>query len=83
MNGNIWGARISKTFFSGDLTGSLNYRLTGYSLTYGSGSLKQSSIILDTGFRIISKLFLNLSYESAFENRNSYSRVLADISIHF
>lgn len=83
LNGNIWGARISKTFFSGNLTGSLNYRLTDYSLTYGSGSLKQSSIILDMGFRILSKLFLNISYESAFENRNSYSRVLADISMHF
>jgi len=84
LDGNIWGGRISKTFFSGNLTGSLNYRHTEYSLAYNGGSLlKQSSIILDAGFRVISKLFLNISCESTFENKISSSRILADFSIHF
>jgi len=83
LDGNIWGVRISKTFFSNNLSASLNYSETDYSFSNSSINLKQRSIILNAGFRFITKLFLNLSYESTFESKNTFNRILTDVSLHF
>jgi len=77
------GMCIPKTFFSNNLSASLNYSETDYSFSNSSINLKQRSIILNAGFRFITKLFLNLSYESTFESKNTFNRILTDVSLHF
>lgn len=83
IDGSLYGVRLSKDLFNGNIYTSISYRHTDYKYLNNPNSLKQSSIGLDLSSRIISNIFLSLGYEGTFEAERTYGRVILDLSTRF
>lgn len=83
IDGSLYGFRLSKDIFNGNIYTSFSYRITDYKYLNNPAALKQSSIGLDLSSRIIDNIFLSLGYEGTFEAERTYGRVLLDLSTRF
>lgn len=83
IDGSLYGVRLSKDIFNGNIYTSLNYRRTDYKYLNNPNSLKQSSVGVDLSSRIIDNIFLSLGYESTFEAERTYGRFILDLSTRF
>lgn len=83
IDGSLYGFRLSKDIFNGNVYTSLSYRITDYKYLNNPAALKQSSVGLDLSSRIIDNIFLSLGYEGTFEAERTYGRVILDLSTRF
>jgi len=82
LEGNIWGARLSKEFLNGYLSTTLGFRRVDYNFISGS-NLLQNIVLLDLSYRINKNLFFSINYEGTFQGATSFSNIYANITKRF
>lgn len=71
--GNIYAARLSRGFFKGRLSTTLQYRRASY--TFGRSEFLQDIFGANLNFRLFKKLSLGLNYEGAFSDSRTNQRL--------
>lgn len=83
LDGKIFGLRIYKDLFDGLFNLGLGYRNLIYEFNSGLADLKQNIFETDLSLRFSDSIYLNLSYEGVFEEKDSYGRVFINLTKRF
>ena len=83
LDGQIYGARLSKDFLSGKLSTTLNYRRVHYEYVSYSNNLDQNIGEIDFSYYFNKKLYLSVNFESTFQGEENYNRIYFNLRRKF
>ena len=83
LNGQIYGARLSKDFLKGKMYSTLNYRMVNFDYVNTSSQLNQHIAEIDFSYQFNKKLYLSVNFESTFQEKNNYNRIYLNIRKKF
>ncbi|MCZ7601310.1 MAG: hypothetical protein M5R37_00450 [Melioribacteraceae bacterium] len=83
LDGKIIGVRIYKDLFDGLLNLGLSYRNLVYNFTSGLSDLKQNIFESNLSVKFSDSIYLNMSYEGAFEETDSFGRIFVNLTKRF
>jgi hypothetical protein len=83
LDGQVYGARLSKDLIAGKLFSMLNYRYVNYTYVNTESTLKQNIAEIDLSYYITKKLFLSLNFESTFQEKENYNRIYFNLRKKF
>ncbi|MCY1721076.1 hypothetical protein OU798_12030 [Prolixibacteraceae bacterium Z1-6] len=75
LDGQVYGARLSKDLFQGKLFTMLNYRMVNFNYVNTSSKLKQHISEIDLSYRFNKKLYVSVNFEATFQEENMYNRL--------
>jgi hypothetical protein len=82
VKGDIWGITFNKDIIDG-ISFSTGYRLTNYKFGNGIENLKQHSVSANFYTALLQPVYLNLTYESIFEDVRTSGRLLMNLTFRF
>lgn len=83
LNGEVYGARLSKNFVRGKLYTVLNYRLVNFNYATNASTLKQHISELDFSYQFNKKIYLSVNLENTFQKDLKYNRVYVNLRKRF
>jgi hypothetical protein len=83
MTGNIYGASLSKDFFSGKIQTGIAYQYVEYNMPESLTKITQNIGELNFSWQIARKMFMSLYYEGTFEKQDKYNRLYLQIRKRF
>jgi hypothetical protein len=83
LNGQVYGARLSKDIIPGKFFSMLNYRFVNYKYTSTSSTLTQNIGELDLSYYFTKKLYVSLNFESTFQEKENYNRIYFNLRKKF
>jgi hypothetical protein len=83
MTGNIYGASLSKDFFSGKVQTGVAYQYVNYNMPESLTKITQNIGELNFSWQIARKMFFSLYYEGTFEKQDKYNRLYLQIRKRF
>jgi hypothetical protein len=83
LNGQVYGARLSKDFFQGKLYSMLNYRWVNFDYINTTSQTKQHISEIDLTYRFNKKLYFSVNFEATFQKEDTYNRVYLNLRRKF
>jgi len=83
LDGQVYGARLSKDLIKGKLFSVFNYRYVNYKYVSTESTLKQNIAEIDFSYYITKKLFVSLNFESTFQEKENYNRIYFNLRKKF
>ncbi|HRX11571.1 MAG TPA: hypothetical protein P5210_07980, partial [Draconibacterium sp.] len=83
LNGQVYGARLSKDILKGKIYGSLNYRWVKFDYASSVSQLKQNIGEIDFSYQFSKKLYLSFNYEATFQKTEHFNRLYLNLRIKF
>ena len=84
LNGQVYGARLSKDILKGKMYGTLNYRWVKFDYVNTTVSqLKQNIGEVDFSYQFNKKLYLSINYEVTFQENEKFNRVYLNLRWKF
>ncbi|MBK6282775.1 MAG: hypothetical protein IPF54_09030 [Draconibacterium sp.] len=83
LNGQVYGARLSKDILNGKIYGSLNYRWVKFDYVSSVSQLKQNIGEIDFSYQFSKKLYLSLNYEATFQKNEHFNRLYLNLRVKF
>ncbi|MBN2616523.1 MAG: hypothetical protein JXR71_12595 [Bacteroidales bacterium] len=83
LNGQIYGLRLSKNFYSGKLYGSLSYRHTGFQYASSPSSFVQHIGELNMSYQVNRKWYFSVNLEATLEKNINYFRSYLNLRRRF
>ena len=83
LDGQIYGARLSKDIIPGKLYGMLNYRHVGFQYASTSTSLKQHIGEIDLSYQLNRKWYFSVNFEATLQESENYNRLYLNLRRKF
>jgi hypothetical protein len=83
LDGQIYGARLSKEMLNGKIYGMLNYRWIKFDYANSDSKLNQNIGGIDFSYRFNKKLYLSVNYEATFQDNENYNRIYLNLRKKF
>jgi hypothetical protein len=83
LDGQVYGARLTKDLAKGKLFAMLNYRMVNFDYVNTSSQLNQHISEIDLAYRFNKKLYLSVNFETTFQEENNYNRVYLNLRRKF
>lgn len=83
LNGQVFGARLSKDILQGKLYTSLNYRWVNFNYINSISNLKQNIGEIDFSYHFNKKLYLSVNFEATFQEKDNFNRVYLNLRRKF
>jgi hypothetical protein len=83
LEGQVYGARLSKDIVPGKIFGTLNYRWVQYNYVSSSSQLKQNIGEIDFSYRFNKKLYLSVDFETTIQENQNFNRVYLNLRWKF
>ncbi len=83
LDGQVYGARLTKDLAKGKLFATLNYRMVNFDYINTSSQLNQHISEIDLAYRFNKKLYLSVNFETTFQEENNYNRVYLNLRRKF
>jgi len=83
LNGEIYGARLSKNFIKGKLYTQLYYRLVNFRYVNSGLKLLQNIGELNLLWQHNKRLYLSVNFEATFQKNENYNRIYLNIRRKF
>ena len=83
LDGEIYGARLTKNFLNGKLNTSGNYRFVNFRYLNTNSDLKQHIGEINLSWQQNKKLYLSVNFETTFQSNDSYTRVYLNVRKKF
>lgn len=83
LDGQVYGARLSKDLVSGKLHTMLHYRWVDFQYVNTLTNLQQHIGELDLSWQFSKKLYLSTNYEATFQEQQLFNRVYLNLRIKF
>ena len=83
LDGQVYGARLSKYFLNGKLYSMLNYRNVSFDYHNTSSSLKQNIGEIDLSYQFNKKLYLSVNFETTLQNKILHNRLYFNLRKRF
>jgi len=82
LDGQVYGARLTKDLVAGKLYGMLNYRWVDFNYTSGS-KLRQNIGEFDLSWQFNTKFYLSVNYEATFQKNENFNRLYLNLRWKF
>lgn len=83
LDGQIYGARLSKDLLKGKLYSQLNYRFVNFNYLNSISKLNQHIGEIDFSYQFNKKLYLSVNFETTFQDQENYNRLYLNIRRKF
>ncbi len=83
LDGQIYGARLSKDFLKDKLYTTLNYRWVKFDYINTVSQLTQHISEIDLAYRLNKKLYMSVNLEATFQKENRYNRIYFNLRRKF
>lgn len=83
LNGQVYGARLSKDILKGKIYGTLNYRWVKFDYVSSFSQLKQNIGEVDFSYQFNKKLYLSVNYEATFQKNENFNRLYLNVRWKF
>uniref|UniRef100_UPI003216CAA0 hypothetical protein n=1 Tax=uncultured Draconibacterium sp. TaxID=1573823 RepID=UPI003216CAA0 len=83
LNGQVFGARLSKDLASNKLFTTLNYRLVNFDYVNTASQINHHIAEIDLSYRFNKKLYIAVNFETTFQEANMYNRVYLNLRKKF
>jgi hypothetical protein len=83
MNGNIYGASLSKDFAGGKIQTGIAYQYVDYKMPESQTNLTQNIGEVNFSWQIAKKMFFSVYYEGTFEKQDKYNRLYIQLRKRF
>ena len=83
LNGQIYGARLSKDIIPGKFYGTLNYRHVDFKYASTSTSLKQHIGEIDLSYQLNKKWYFSVNFEATLQESENYNRLYLNLRRKF
>lgn len=83
LDGQVYGARLSKDLAKGKLFAMFNYRMVNFDYINTSTHLNQHIGEIDLAYRVNKKLYFSVNFETTFQEDNTYNRVYLNLRRKF
>lgn len=83
LNGQVYGARLSKDILKGKIYGTLNYRWVKFDYVSSFSQLKQNIGEIDFSYQFNKKLYLSVNYEATFQEKENFNRLYLNVRWKF
>ena len=83
LEGQIYGARLTKDIIQGKLYGMLNYRRVGFTYVNSNSTLKQNIAEVDLSYQFNKKLYLSVNFETTFQENGNNNRLYLNLRRKF
>ncbi|WP_321346818.1 hypothetical protein [uncultured Draconibacterium sp.] len=83
LDGQVYGARLSKDLVSGKLYTMLHYRWVDFQYVNTLTNLQQHIGEIDLSYQFNKKLYLSANYEATFQDQQLFNRVYLNLRIKF
>jgi hypothetical protein len=83
LDGQVYGARLTKDLVRGKLFTMLNYRMVQFKYLNTGTRLNQHISEIDLSYRFNKKLYIAVNYEATFQEKNTYNRVYLNLRRKF
>ncbi len=83
LDGQVYGARLSKDFLSGKVYTMLNYRWVKFDYLNSISGLTQNIGEVDVSYQFNKKLYLSVNFEATFQEDKNYNRVYLNLRKKF
>jgi len=83
LDGQVYGARLSKDIIPGKFQTMLNYRFVNFKYSNVNSELIQNIGEIDFSYQFNKKLYLSVNYEATFQKNENYNRIYLNIRRKF
>lgn len=83
VEGQVYGARLTKDIIPGKINAMLNYRMVNFDYSYSDSQLLQNIAEIDVSYYFNKKLYLSVNYEATFNEDENYSRLYLNLRKKF
>ncbi|NOR74522.1 MAG: hypothetical protein GQ525_05135, partial [Draconibacterium sp.] len=83
LDGQIYGARLSKDIVPGKIYSQLHYRFVNFNYVSSASNLKQNIGEINFSYHFNKKLYLSVNLEATFQEKENYNRVYLNLRRKF
>jgi hypothetical protein len=83
LDGQVYGARLSKYFLNDKLYSMLNYRNVSFDYHNSSSRVKQHIGEIDLSYQLNKKIYLSVNFETTFQKDLNYNRIYLNVRKRF
>lgn len=83
LDGQVYGARLSKNLLDGKLYTMLHYRFVDFSYINSSTTLQQNIGEIDFSYHLNKKWYFSVNFETTFQNSGNYNRLYLNLRRRF
>ena len=83
LDGQIYGARLSKDIVPGKIYSQLHYRFVNFNYVNSASNLKQNIGEINFSYQFNKKLYLSVNLEATFQEKENYNRVYLNLRRKF
>ena len=83
LDGQVYGARLSKDFLRGKIYGTLNYRWVQFDYVNSITQLRQNIGEVDFSYQFNKKLYLSVNYEATLQSGKNFNRLYLNLRWKF
>lgn len=83
LDGQIYGARLTKDFIKGKFQTALNYRYVDFNYSTGTSGLIQNIGEIDLSYQVNKKTFLSVNLETTFQESENFNRLYLNVRRKF
>ncbi len=83
LDGQVYGARLSKNLLNGKLYGMLHYSYVDFSYVASSSTLQQNIGEIDFSYHLNKKWYFSVNFETTFQDNGNYNRLYLNLRRKF
>jgi len=83
LDGQIYGARLSKDIVPGKIYSQLHYRYVNFNYVSSASKLKQNIGEINLSYQFNKKLYLSVNLEATLQEKKNYNRVYLNLRKKF
>jgi predicted porin len=83
LDGQVYGARLSKDFIQGKISTMLNYRYVDFKYANVNSELRQNIGEIDLTYQFNKKLYMSVNFESTFQDKENFNRLYLSLRWKF
>ena len=83
LDGQVYGARLSKDFIQGKISTMLNYRNVDFKYANVNSELRQNIGEIDLTYQFNKKLYMSVNFESTFQKKENFNRLYLSLRWKF
>ena len=83
LDGQIYGARLSKDLLKGKIYTTLNYRWVDFKYTNMITELRQHIGEIDFSYQFNKSLYMSVNYEATFQQKEMFNRLYLNLKYRF
>jgi hypothetical protein len=83
LDGQVYGASLSKDIVQGKISTMFNYRFVNFQYSNVNTNLRQNIGELDLTYQLNKKLFLSVNFESTFQEKENFNRLYLNVRWKF